>query len=82
MSTIPHPHVSDSDIDANGRLIAAATLAHPLAILLLTPGTASALASIAYDEPELDPAAARRLLRGVIAAIDAAEITMSMGVAA
>ena len=77
-----YPRFTDPDVDANRRLIAAAALAHPLAPLLLASSTAAALASIAVDEPGLDPAATRRLLRRVIAAIDAAEIAMLMGGAA
>jgi hypothetical protein len=79
--TIYVPLLPDAEIDANRRLITAAILAHPLA-LLLTPATVEALVAILEEEPPADPAPERRRLRRAAAAIDSMEIAASLGVAA
>jgi hypothetical protein len=75
-----HP-ISDEELDANRRLIAAAALRSPL-ILLLGSAAVEALATITASEPPVNPAPERRFLREVMSAIDALEIASSLGVAA
>jgi hypothetical protein len=79
--TVCPQHISDSEVDANRRLIAAAILIHPFAILLdLT--TVRRLVAVLDEDLPADPAPERRLLRAALAAIDALEIAASVGVAA
>jgi hypothetical protein len=66
---------TDSEIQVKARVLAGAALAHPLA-LQLTGSTVSALAEIASSGEPL-AASQRRLLHGVLALLDAAEIAAS-----
>jgi hypothetical protein len=66
---------TDTELQANARLLAGAALAHPLA-LLLSEHTVGILVCIATNETPATPSE-RNLLRRALAAIELAEIHAS-----
>lgn len=74
-----HPQLADREIDATAPEIAAAVLEHPLAAKFGWD-TIWALMATAGGDPSIRPADARQVLRLALAAIDAAEIQISLEV--
>jgi hypothetical protein len=70
---------TDSEIEANGALVAAEVLAHPASVLLAASAI-SALASIAGRDPPSISGPERRLLIEVLTLVDAVEIAASLEV--
>jgi hypothetical protein len=66
-------HLTDRDLQANADLIAAGLLAHPASLLISSTAVAALVRIAARDPPAASPPE-RRLLRGALDLLDAAEI--------